>query len=312
METVLIAGGTGLIGNTFSMELISKGYKVFILTRNVEKRSSSNPNLVFVKWDINLGLINIDAVCSADIIINLAGASIVEKRWSEKRKNEILESRIKSSALIYKTLNENVNKVKTIICASAIGWYGESDMADSFIETAPASSSFLGNTCKRWEAENQKFTELGKRLVIFRIGIVLSKDGGFLTEIKKSLRFGIAAILGNGNQIVSWIHLEDLVRMFQFAIENEIINDVYNAVSNEPVTYKRLMQEYAASIKGRFFIPIHVPSFVLKIVLGEMSSEILKSIKVSNDKIKKTGFTFLYPHISNAFKQLSEKEVLIS
>lgn len=313
MKTVLITGGTGLIGNALSKELLAKGYNVIILTRYPEKQVTDHKQLRFAKWDINHGMIDKEAIGNADCIIHLAGASIAKKRWNAKRKKEIIDSRIKSSKLIFNTLNENSNKVKTVICASAIGWYGEPNKEheklerqtdDALIETDPPANSFLGKTCKAWEDENQKLTQLGKRLVIFRIGILLSTQGGFLEEIKKTLRFGIAAIIGNGNQIISWIHQHDLVRMVLFAIENEKISGVYNAVANEPVSFKKLVLEYATQFKGRFYISIHVPSFILRIFLGEMSSEILKSIKLNNAKIKKEGFTFLYPHISNAVRGL--------
>lgn len=313
MQTVLITGGTGLIGKALTKTLIEKGFEVIILTRNPEKKKSDSLFLQYAKWDINNQYIDLEVIKKADYIFHLAGTSIAEKRWSEKRKKEIVDSRVKGSELVFKLLSENENKVKAIFCASAIGWYGEQqNNADKkedisqrgFIESDPAATDFFGQTCKLWEDANQKFALLNKRLVIFRIGILLSKEGGFLKEIKRPIDFGIAPIIGNGKQMVSWIHIDDLVRMFIWSIENENIAGIFNAVANEPVTFKELITQYAKIKRVYFFTTFYVPGFVLKIILGELSSEILKSVKVANTKIKEQGFSFLFPHIHSALLSL--------
>jgi uncharacterized protein (TIGR01777 family) len=168
----------------------------------------------------------------------------------------------------------------------------------------PADEGFLGQTCVQWE---QSFDDLDKtaiRLVKLRTGIVLSNDGGALAEFKKPVRMGIAGILGSGKQIVSWIHIEDLCRQYIFAIENPAVSGVYNAVAPGPVSNKYLTIQLAQELKGRFYIPVNVPVFALKLVLGEMSVEVLKSATVSTDKMHRQGFTFLYPSIEAALKQL--------
>jgi uncharacterized protein (TIGR01777 family) len=311
MQTVLITGGTGLIGKALTKHLTAKGYKVAVLTRKKPQVSSNkiqNANIEYGEWNVATQTIDIKAVQKADHIIHLAGAGVMDKRWSEAYKKEIVESRTKSSELIFNTLKNNSNSVKTIVSASAIGWYGPDIITGKyFVETDEADKSFLGETCRLWEANIEPVEQLGKRLVKLRTGIVFSNDGGDFVEFKKSLQFGVAAILGNGKQIISWIHIDDLCKLYINAIENEKLSGSYNAVAPEPIANKQLIVEIAKKIKGKFFIPAHVPEFVLKIILGEQSIEVLKSTTVSCEKIRQTGFSFLYPTVEMALTQLCDK-----
>ncbi|HRH47594.1 MAG TPA: TIGR01777 family oxidoreductase [Panacibacter sp.] len=307
MATVLITGGTGLIGKALSPMLLRKGYEVIILTRNPTGTTNIQPGISFAKWNIETGEIDKSAIAKADYIIHLAGAGVAEKRWTDKRKTEIIESRTKSGALLINALSKTENHVKAVISSSAIGWYGPdtpTSLQKGFDEDWKSSDDFLGKTCKLWEAAIQPVEALGKRLVILRTGIVLSNDGGALAEFKKPLKFGIASILGGGNQITSWIHIDDICRMYLFAIETNI-SGIYNAVAPHPVTNKQLTLTLAKSIKGNAFVSMHVPGFVLKIMLGEMSVEVLKSANVSVAKFQHTGFQFAYPTIEAALKELA-------
>jgi uncharacterized protein (TIGR01777 family) len=299
MATVLITGGTGLIGSALARELLNRSYDVIILTRSPEKYSNTS-RLNYAKWDIEKQTIDGNAITKADYIIHLAGEAIADKRWTLKRKRQIAGSRIKSSALLVKALHDNINNVRAVVSASGVGWYGWQVKGDPFDENDPAAEDFLGTTCKEWEASIDPVISLGKRLVKFRTGIVLSKDGGAIREFKKPLRFGIATILGNGKQIMSWIHIDDLVRLYIFAIGNERLNGVYNAVSPHPVTNKKLIIQLARSMRGKFYVPIFIPSFILKMVFGELSVEVLKSAAVSCKKIKREGYSFLYPSLTAA------------
>ena len=310
MQTVLITGGTGLIGKALSKELLQKGYEVIILTRHMPANGhqSSGIGLKYAEWDVEKQTIDSSAIQQADYIIHLAGAGVADKRWTKKRKKEIAESRTKSSGLIIKSLGEIQNKVKAVITASAIGWYGADALippAKTFVETDDADTAFLGETCRLWEESIDPVTAMGKRLVKLRTGIVLSRDGGALKEFIKPLRLGIAAILGNGKQVISWIHIDDLCRMYMEAIENENLSGVFNAVAPKPVNNKELVIELAKQMKGRFYIPAYVPSFILKIMLGEMSIEVLKSATVSAEKIRNTGFQFLFPAIESALNDIA-------
>ncbi len=311
MNTILITGGTGLIGTAITKSLLEKNYNVIVLTRNKDKITPpASANLSYAEWNIAEQTIDSSAITKSDFIIHLAGAGVADKRWTSKRKKEILESRTQSSSLLVKALKENTNNVKAVISASGIGWYGLALPGDKgsdkypFIETDPAAEDFLGTTCKEWEASIDPVTSLGKRLVKFRTGIVLSKQGGAFKEFKKPLRFGIAAIMGNGKQTMSWIHIDDLARLYIYAIENERLSGVYNAVAPQTLTNKKFTLQLARSVRGRFFVPIFVPSFVLKLVVGELSIEVLKSAVVSCEKIKKEGYTFLYPSIIAALHHL--------
>jgi len=308
MTTVLITGGTGMIGTHLQKFLSEKGYSVIVLIRNEKSRKSSHPNIAYAKWNVEKGEIDKVAITSADYIIHLAGANVAEKRWTDKRKKEIVESRTKSGELLIKSVKEIPNKVKAVISASAIGWYGpdtKESRKHGFKEDAPPAENFLGETCKLWEASIQPVEKLYKRLCIFRFGIVLSKNGGALEEFKKPLNFGVAAILGDGKQIISWIHIDDLCRMLLFAIENENISGIYNAVSLKPVTNKELTLTLAKQMRGKLYIPVHVPAFSLKLILGELSIEVLKSATVNDEKIRRAGFDFLYTDVESALKNLA-------
>ena len=307
MTTILITGGTGMIGKALTHALLEKNYKVIVLSRQTNQRQSETTNLSYAAWNVDGQTIDKEAISKADYIIHLAGAGVADKRWTRKRKQEIINSRVKSGELLVKALQDIPNKIKAVICASAIGWYGADPVIPNpkpFREDDQHDISFLGETCKLWEESVEPLRKLGKRLVKLRTGIVLSNEGGALKEFKRPLLFGVAAILGDGKQMISWIHIDDLVRLYITAIEDETLNGVYNAVAPKPVSNKELTLQLARIQKGNFFIPVHAPSFVLKLVLGEMSIEVLKSATVSCDKIHYTGFTFLYPSLDAALKNL--------
>jgi uncharacterized protein (TIGR01777 family) len=307
MATVLITGGTGMIGRALTKALLERNYSVIILSRSMPGEQRPTNNLSYAQWDINKQTIDKEAIAKADYIIHLAGAGVADKRWTKKRKQEIIDSRVKSGELLVKELKENTNHVKAVISSTAIGWYGPDPIIPNihpFTEEAAANNDFLGQTCEQWEQSLGPIAKLNKRLVKLRIGIVLSNEGGALVEFKKPLRFGVATILGNGKQVISWIHIDDAVRLFIAAVENENMNGIYNAVAPNPVSNKELMLQLAKIEKGKLFIPVHVPAFVLKLVLGELSIEVLKSATVSSAKVHLSGFTFLFPSIDAALSDL--------
>lgn len=309
MKTVLITGGTGLVGKRLTSLLLEKGYQVTILSRKIDKLQKNGP-VRYATWDVEKQTIDLDAIQSADYIIHLAGAGVVAKRWTDSYKKEILESRTKSSKLISDSLKNHPNKVKAVVSSSAIGWYGpDKTPAKPFIEDDEPATDFLGQTCVSWEESISHASESGARVCKLRTGIVLSPEGGALAEFIKPIRFGLAAILGNGSQKISWIHIDDLCRMFIYAMENDSISGSYNAVAGTPVSNKELTLALAKAIKGRFFIPFYVPVFLLKLVLGGSSIEVLKSTTVSNAKIKAAGFTFLYPSVESAIGEIFRKKL---
>ncbi len=304
MQTVLITGGTGMVGQALTNTLIEKGYEVIVLTRSPKR--SSRLHLSYATWDIHNQSIDKVALAKANIIVHLAGESVATKRWTAKRKQEIIDSRVQSGQLLVKALKENKHEVHTFISASAIGWYGpdsEKNVDHGFVETDPMDNSYLGTTCGLWEASTEPIKTIGIRHIVLRIGIVLNKRGGALAEFVKPARFGMAAILGDGTQMVSWIHQADLCNLLVFAIENKQMEGVFNAVSPNPVTNKEL----TIIVAERYFkhhLCINVPVFVLKIMLGEMSIEVLKSAKVSSKKLLSSGFSFKYAQIEDAISSL--------
>lgn len=310
MATVLITGGTGLVGSRLTQLLTEKGYQVVVLTRRPDSYAFAAA-VTYKQWDVEKGIIDSDAVNSADYIVHLAGEGVADKRWNKARKEAIVNSRTHSGQLLVKTVTKDNKQLKAVISASGIGWYGpdpKSKQRVPFTETAPADADFLGETCRLWEESVQPFTAMGKRLVVLRTGLALSNRGGFLAEIKKPLQMAnIATIMGGGDQVVSWIHIDDLCRMYIYAIENENVRGVYNAAAPTPVTNKEIVLQIANKRKPKPFIPVHVPAFVLKIALGEMSIEVLKSTTVSAAKIKDAGFRFLYPSAEAAIEQLQEE-----
>jgi uncharacterized protein len=307
---VLITGGTGLIGRALTRTLCQKGYSVNILTRQLQAEGKqSAEGGTYFRWDPDQRYLDPDAIRDTDSIVHLAGAGVADKRWTEERKKEIRDSRTRSSAWLVESLKQVPNRVQSVVSASAIGWYGRDKTGGkprAFEETDPPDEGFLGQTCQQWEQSIQAVAGLGKRLVILRTGIVLSAEGGILAELRKSLRYGMASVLGSGAQIISWIHIEDLCRIYLEAIRNDHWQGVYNAVAPGPVSNKELSLALARTAKGTFYMPFYVPSLALKGLFGEMSVEILKSTTVSSKKISATGFQFLFPSVEAAMQQLTK------
>jgi uncharacterized protein (TIGR01777 family) len=247
------------------------------------------------------------ALIGVDAIIHLAGAGIAEKRWTPERKKEILESRTQSSELLFETLKSSPNQVKAVISATAIGYYGLTTLDQWCTEESPAGTDFLATVTKAWEDSLKSTETLDKRLIMLRIGVVLSNKGGALLEMAGPVKWGVGAPLGSGKQWVSWIHVEDLCRMFLHALENENMAGVYNAVAPNPVTNRELNKAIAQALHRPLTLP-PVPEFVLKIILGEMTQIVVNGARVSCDKIKSTGFEFIFADARGAVKNLLEKK----
>ena len=305
MDTVLITGGTGMVGTQLTQILLAQGYKVIILSRS--QKQSNIANLQYKIWNVSKQYIDPTAITQADHIVHLAGAGVADKRWSQERKSEIVSSRVESGKLLVHALANNTNQVKTVVSASAQGWYG-ADAGVVFTENKPYHNDFLGNTCMLWEQAITPVAALNKRLVILRIGIVLSTKGGALKEFLKPLLFRLATTLGNGKQIVSWVHLTDLCHMFLHAIKNQNTTGIYNACASLPVSNNNLITTIAKVSCGKFYIPFKVPAFLLKIIMGQMSIEVLKSTTMSNAKLLASGFKFEFNNLENGLKDLIENK----
>lgn len=304
MQTILITGGTGLVGTHLAQMLANDGHTIIVLTRTPARSVSTHPNIRFAKWDVAEGYIDPVAFAEADAIVHLAGAGVVAKPWTDAYKKEIVNSRVRSGQIIVEAIKTLENKITTVVSASAIGYYGADAGGKPFLETDEADEHFLGKTCSLWEEAIYPVATMGRRLVICRIGIVLANEGGALAEFKKPLMFRVAGVLGSGKQVVSWIHIEDLCRIFKKALEDKMMHGIFNAAAPAPVSNKVLTIALAKAMYGNAFITLPVPAFVLKIMMGERSIEVLKSTTVSAEKLLAHGFQFNYPTIEKAMGQL--------
>jgi uncharacterized protein (TIGR01777 family) len=230
----------------------------------------------------------------------LAGEGVADKRWTAERKKAILQSRTHSTLLLKNAIEKSEKKLQVFVSASAVGYYGFNTGDALMDENGKAGNDFLAQVVKAWEAEVKKIDESGIRTVMLRIGIVLDKNGGALPEMLKP---PISAPLGDGRQWMSWISIDDLARMFLFALENKEMNGVYNAVGPNPATNAELTKAAAKKV-GKIFMGIGVPGFALKIVLGEMAQMVLGGNRISANKILDAGFEFKYPVLEDALEKI--------
>ena len=295
MEKVLITGGSGLIGRRLSLLLKSRGYEVRILSR------SNNPknNYKTFVWNVSEQYINDSAFEGLTHIIHLAGAGIADKRWSEKRKKEIIASRVASTNLLYNTVKRLKTPLNSFISASATGYYGAVTSETIFEEKDKPAKDFLGKVCSLWEDSIFQFNEIKIRTVALRTGIVLSKDGGALKKMKTP----VITSLGNGKQYMPWIHIDDLCELYIKAIEDEQFKGAFNAVSSEHISNLSFSKKIS-KIFNHPFLAIGAPSFILQIVFGEMSTIILNGSRISANKIKQAGFKFKFENLEKALKNL--------
>jgi uncharacterized protein len=297
-KTILITGASGLIGTRLTELLLQKGHQVFHLGR-----SKKTGGVLSFTWDVSRRTIDGNALKSIDTIINLAGTGIADKRWTAKRKQEVLKSRTESVKLLHTKLQLGDHSVKTFISASAIGYYGVEDDERDFVETDKPGNDFLAFVTKQWEAEVDKISSLRIRVVKLRIGIVLSERGGVLKEIARPVNMFAGASLGSGKQYLSWIHIDDLCEMFIKAAEDPAMTGAYNAVGPTPETNATLTRGIAKILNRPIILP-RVPSFALRIILGEMAGMVLKGNKVSPKKIEAAGFKYKFRELNDALKDL--------
>lgn len=294
---ILITGGTGLVGKSLVAKLQAKGHQVRILTRTI----SEKPNQFY--WNLKEKYIDDQAFLNLDTIIHLAGASISE-RWTEAYKKELFTSRIDTANLLKEYCIKNNVQLQSFISASGVNYYGTFTDDTILEENSPVlKDDFLAQLCVAWEGAADDFKEISKRVVIVRTAVVLAKNGGAFPMLKKLVDYNIGSAVGTGDQWMNWIHLDDLVNMYIFAVENEAMVGNFNAVADDIPTNKTFMKKLA-QISHKFFLPINVPAFVLKLVFSEMSEIILKGTRVSNKKIKSQVFDFKYDTIEKAFKNL--------
>ena len=296
---VLIFGGTGFVGRNLTDELLTNGYQVFVVTRNRKKPVNDLVSKVkIIEWDNNSPLSSIGELQDIDVVINLAGESIGNRRWSNSVKKEILSSRIRFTRTIVSAINNRTIHPKVLINASAVGYYG-SRRDEEITEIEEAGQDFLAQVCLDWENEAYKAQSDLTRVVTIRIGVVLGREGA-LNRMIIPFKFYIGGPLGKGNQWLSWIHIKDLTSMIRFVIENQELTGPINATAPNPVTMKEFSHVLGETMNRPSWLP--VPTWILKIALGQMAEMLLHGQRVVPNKIINAGFEFRFSKLKSALE----------
>lgn len=303
MRTIGIFGGSGFVGAHIAKQLRERGDAVIIFSRSPRE---SEAGIRYAQWDPKAKSIDANALAGLDGVVSLAGAGVVDKRWTKAYKQEIRDSRVESTHFLHQQLAQHAPACKTFVAASATGYYGPDRAArGAFKEPDDPFHDYLADVCRQWEEASRACSDRYRTSVI-RIGIVLGLEGGAYPQFAGPQRFGIMPILGSGRQVVSWIHVEDLAALFLRALDDESWRGVYNGVAPSPVTQATIMKTIA-SVKGGIRIPVPVPGFALRIGLGESAIEVLKSCTVSAQHVLASGFGFRFRDIRNAVADLEGK-----
>ena len=301
MKTILITGGTGLIGRYLIKSLSKDSNTIYVLTRS-ESRFENNVN--FINWDPDSQRLDLSNIPAVDYIINLAGASIDGSRWTNSYKRKILESRLNSTSLLFKEIKKLKQKPSLYIGASATGFYKKNTKVAQ-VEEDYKGSDFLSDVVAKWEKESNNFMKYGIRTVLLRIGLVLSKDGGVLKKLYPIFKLFLGVPIGSGRQTISWIHIKDLVDFIHQSIGDNKISGVYNLTAPEVITNYKFTEELALVWKRPVFPKIFkAPSLIVKLLFGEQSSLVLNGLNVSSNKIESTSFKFSFTNIKSALKDI--------
>ena len=303
MKSILITGGTGLIGTKLYKFLKEKHFNVIVLTR---RESLSIENKDFVLWDPEKNILDTNKIENIDCVINLAGESIDGSRWTNRYKKRIMDSRVISTRFLFTKLKSLKNKPKVLVSASAVGCYHE-DTLNEQDETSDLNHNFLGDVVKKWEFESRKFEDIGIKTSILRIGVVLSKEGGMLRKLYPLFLLGLGVPIGSGKQILSWVHIDDMVAII-FKCINENLSGIFNIVAPEKINnigFTKLLSKRISFIRLPSFIK--APKFLVRIIFGEQSTLVLNGLNISSKKIEKTGYVFKFPTMDGALKNIYNK-----
>lgn len=296
----LITGATGLVGCAVVDFFLEKNYQINYLTTSKQKLNSISGCQGFY-WNPKKGIIDDKALLDVDIIINLAGATI-SNRWSKNYKNIILDSRVDALNTLYIALQSKTHQVKQIVSASAIGVYPNSLNKKYSEEYNDVGKDFLANVVNEWEGSANKFATLGVKVSLIRIGLVLSANGGVLTKLITPVKYNLGSVLGSGNQMQSWIHINDLIRVFDFVIDNEIFG-VVNGVAPNPVNQKSFIKILSEVLGSKVILPA-TPKWILKLILGEMHELLFNSQDVIPKRLVDNKFQFNYDLLKPALTHL--------
>ncbi len=294
-RTVLLTGGTGLIGSHLSNHLHNLGFEVRILTRN----TNQNSRYKLFHWDIDKNELDSQAFDNLDVIIALAGASIASKAWTEERKKVLYSSRVSGNRLIFDTLRQAGSKPSLFIGTSAVGIYGDRGEEILNEESTPGKSSFMVDLCKSWEDSVFAFEEMDIRVGAIRVGLVLSDEGGVLPTLKKTTFLGMGSYLGSGDQYMPWIHIEDLIRIFTSFIDYPTLSGIINGVGPHPVSNKEFMQTLV-KCQGGLKIVLPAPTFAIKMIMGHRAALVLNSNRVMSSRLVEIGYQYHYKTLESA------------
>jgi len=299
---VLITGGTGLIGRALSAALVTDGHEVTALSRDPIEARSMPDGVLLYRWDAESADGWGQLADGAEAIINLAGAGIGDKRWSTKRKQEIRNSRIRAGQAVMAALNAAQSKPRTLIQASAVGYYGGQENDMEITEASPNGDDFLAGVCHDWEMSTAPAVGLGIRRPVIRTGVVFSTEGGAFPRLKTPFTFFVGGPLGNGEQWLPWIHIEDSVRAIQFLLADENADGPYNLCGPNPVRNKELADDMA-EVMGRTSF-LRAPGIAIRPVLGEMASMVLEGQRAVPARLLDQGFAFKHPELNAAIRDL--------
>jgi uncharacterized protein (TIGR01777 family) len=304
MKTILIAGGTGFVGKTLIEKLGELGYKINVLVRSLENHSQSH-HIKYFFWNIDKQYIDENAFENVTTIINLTGANIGAKRWTNQRKTEIVTSRVDAISILYKYVVERNITLDQFISASAVGFYGAITKYIILEESALANNDFLSEVCRKWEAAAQQFNALGVKVIILRKGVVIG-SGGMYGKLAPLAKFGLNTAVGNGKQYLPWVALEDVINIYIHFLQHYQLSGIYNVVASQHITLNDFSSALVASFKKKKILP-NVPKFLLQFALGEMSDMLLEGTRVSNSKLIESGYVFKYNEIDKILNNLSRR-----
>ena len=302
INRIVITGASGLIGHNLCRLLISRGDEVSIFTRDIDKTKNIIPGAKeYIEWDYNKPDEWKDYLKNKDAVIHLAGANLSGKRWTEDYKKKILKSREISTKNLVNAISSLNEKPSSFICASGVNYYGDSGNL-ALTEDSNAGSDFLAKVCKIWEDEAAKVEKFGVRRISIRTGVVLSINDGALKKMLLPFKFFIGGPLGNGKQWFPWIHIDDIINIYCYCLDNNSLSGAVNACAPDPVT----MNEFAKTLGKVMNRPslFKVPKFILKIAVGEVTESITASMKVIPQKLLNEGFRFKFENLNKAIKNL--------
>ncbi|MDI1354546.1 MAG: TIGR01777 family oxidoreductase [bacterium] len=301
MAKILITGGSGLLGRAISRTLLELGHQPMWLSREAGQSGA----ILKFRWDPETNFIDPAALQGVEYVIHLAGAGIVDKAWSPGYRQEIVNSRVRSSQTLYEAITKQGISIKKLVGASAVGYYGSAESEHSYSEDDEAGTDFLASVCKEWESSYKVFAQSGIQTAIVRLGIVLGKDGGAYPKLARMAKLGLGTVLGKGTQYLPWVHLEDAAAIFVKLLFDETLSGTYNAVSSECQSNREFTHQLATSFKRKVLLP-RIPAWVLRLVLGERAISLTHGLKINNGKLISSGYHFKFDNLPTCLADLAQ------